>query len=399
MGSGVRPVAPGQDRVRHPAVPGCQCPARLAPLAGSRARAAARTCPPGREDPLPAQAGGRLARCRGPARFGRRTAGQNPDRHGAAACPRSPPGPAGQAGRRAAPRPLDLPLPATGQDQFPREHQARRRVTAHRADQRRGPGGRRYPEFRADQHQDPCAGRWPEPRGDRCQNPCPGRRPEPGARLHQDPCAGPHREPRAGRSQHPSWCQKRCGSPRQERRADQRQHPDAGRCPGPVADPRPGWSRGWNGPPRADPAADPDRLPCPGQPRRPCACRRQGADPHRYVGRRQGAGRRGAGRRGAGRHSAAGQPQGGEPPARPAGIVRRDRPGHPGQDLDRCRWRTGASAVPERDPNRCRSCSLSSPRTPRWLAAATCWKSLHHEAPAHPPPPFSPRQPSRLTDW
>jgi hypothetical protein len=352
MGSQARRAALCEDRVRPPAVPGCRCPARPAPPAGGRAGAAARTWhrgagrtwTPSRDrpgDPCLLRARRRLPR--------RRTAGQTLDRHAwTAACPRNLRRLAGQAGRRAACRPRKT----------------------HRADRHQHAGATQYPELHADQHQNPGTGHHPEPRAGRNQNPGPGRRPEPGASPHRAPRAGRYCDPQAGRSRDPGWCPKDCANP--ERRADRRQNPGAHRCPGSGAgrhrdpgagrsqgaDPRPRLPPERNAPPHADPSADrgtgstagPGRPPGPCRPR-PCRARC----------------RQGAGHRGAGRRSGAGQARGGNPRGGPAGTARQGRPGYPGQDPDRCRWRTSASAGPERAQNRRRSYSLSSPRTPRWL--------------------------------
>ena len=161
MGSWVRLAARScEDHARHPVALGCPCQARREPRAGGQSRAAAqiwhrvagRTWSPGRDQPwdlFPCQAARRLVRHRDPARFGRRIAGRNPARrNGAAACPRRPPEPVGQAARRAvhrAPARCPLPsrclVPATGLDQTPVDRQPRNQ--AYRADRHPGPGAGR----------------------------------------------------------------------------------------------------------------------------------------------------------------------------------------------------------------------------------------------------------------
>jgi hypothetical protein len=307
MGSWVRLAGRScGDHVRHPVVPSCPCQARPEPRAGGQSRAAARiwhrvagrTWSPGRDQPwdlFPGQAARRPARKRDSVRFGRRTAGRNPDRRsGGAAFPRRPQGLAAQAARRAVHRvPTHCPLPsrclvpATGQDQIPVDRRARNQ--AYRADWHPGPGAGRYSEHRAGRHQSPGAGQYPE------------------------------------------------------LRADQRQDPGAGR--GQDADPCSGWLPVWKGRPRADPGADrgmgsavgPNRRPGPARPRPSCVRRRQGAG-HRWFGpRRRDLGCRGVGHRGAGRRCGAGLGQGAGHHARSADTERQDRPrGLPGQDPDRC---------------------------------------------------------------
>jgi len=131
------------------------------------------------------------------------------------------------------------------------------------------------------------------------------------------PAGGGSADPSADRSSDPG--------------ADRRQDRAAGRGPG--ADPRPGLFPGRTGPPHAGPGADPGRQGdrCArsadtGRQRQPPGAH----DPHDH------------------RHRCHGQP-------------------------DRCLGRSGAGASgsPEGAQNRCRSCSLSSPRTPSRAAAAT----------------------------
>jgi hypothetical protein len=220
-----------------------------------------------------------------------------------------------------------------------------------RADRRRCPAAGRYPVPRASQR--------PNPRADRSQDPDPRQHPEPGVRLEQDACGDRHCGARAGRSQDQGWYQKDRASPHQNPGARRRQSPGAARH------------------------------------RDPGVSRSHDADRHRHVrrraGHRQGLGGRDVGPRSASYRCGAGQGRGQGRRARPAGTARRCRaPGHPRHDPGRCRCLASANASPERAPNRCRSCSLSSPRTPRWLPPRPVGSHSIMKHQPIPRPPFAP---------
>ena len=337
-------AVPCENRARHPAVPGCRCPARPARRPGGQARTAARTWhrdagrswSPKRDrpwDPFPAD--------------GRPMKDLHADRH---------------------------QRPAVGRYPVPRADQ--RQVS--RASQRRNPGGA--------QHQDP--------RASRSQNPGPHQHPEPGVGPDQDACADRHCRPQAGRSQDQGWCPKGCASRHLNPGAGRYLSPGVGRHCGPQAgrSQDQGWYLKGCASLRRGLGADRHQNPGAGWYRHPGVGRSHDADRRRHVRRCRCAGhRRGVGLQVAGYRSGAGQGHAQGRRACPAGTARQSRPpGHPRQGPGRCRWLASANASPERASNRCRSCSLSSPRTPRWLPPRPVGSHSIMKHQPIPRPPFAP---------